>query len=185
MRLFARASAALTAGLIAVTFQPTAAHAAVSWEKSYAKKIDSLENPVLCNGVEAWYGGSEWEPHYSACFKLKDDLLKVMDAKADGDAAVMKWKIYLPKTTGRGYRTTPSRKGVCIYTGGSTPRYRSGICNKDLPEKGLLQFWAGKRVVSGSTSLADMRFGDPVCLALNGSGALNDPNCDLLDLSGG
>lgn len=166
---------AMVASLLSL---PLPAEAAPAWEVNYAVKRDSRDGPRNCAvGLDAWYGGlNEWEAHASACFVLAGDYMSVLDGYADGHAAVMKW-------TYRPDKDEPTtRRGICIYTGGSAVPYRTGTCNKNLPEKGLLRISAGIRMVSGSTSLSDMRFGDQVCLYLNGSSAVGyGPElCDLI-----
>ncbi|MFC6150582.1 MULTISPECIES: hypothetical protein [Mumia] len=168
---------AAVVGLLALPFR---AEAAPAWEVNYAVKQDSSESPTLARcalGLSAWHGGlNEWEAHATACFILAGDYMAVADGKADGHAVVMKWE-FRPSEG-----AAVSRRGICIYTGGSKVPYRTGTCNKDLPEKGLLRISAGIRMVSGSESLSDMRFGNQVCLALNGSSAIgfNGEGCDLI-----
>ncbi|MCL3837398.1 hypothetical protein [Aeromicrobium duanguangcaii] len=144
------------------------AQAAPAWERDYAVKTTGISNSRPCTIVMADYQVTRGDnATASACYAIKGDYMKAIDGKADGKAAVMKWE-YFPNQD-----AAVKRRGVCIYTGGSTAPYRAGTCNKDLPEKGLIRIWAGVRNVSGSTSLHDMTFGpDYVCLAFNGSKAV-------------
>lgn len=173
---------AVVAMLAAMLVLPAPTQAAPAWEVNYATKIEPLT--YLCSTtLTASYGGLGIDPYYEACVRIQGDILRVRDNRADGYAGVMKWQFFPPKNVGRGYETSPSRQGICIYTGGSSAANNVGICNKDFPEVGLIKFWAGKRLVSGSTSLTDMRFGSSVCLGTNGSSAIGDPFCALLALS--
>ena len=153
------------------------ASAAPAWEVNYARSLDGDPLFLKCTAT-AWYGGSsEWDSHYDACFIPAGDHVLARDEYADGDAAVAQWVFYKYVGGSQRFSQTITRRGVCIYTGGSKPGHRSGECNKDLPERGYLILRAGKRVIAGSTRLSDMRFGGRSCWMIGGSSAVPDDKC--------
>lgn len=155
------------------------ASAAPGWEINFARNLDGIKDPLFLRcGPVAWYGGrGAADPAYEACFVNDGDHLIPRDLRSDGDAAVMKWVLYKYVGGSQKYSSTITRRGVCIYTGGSRPGHRSGDCNKDLPERAYLIIRAGKRIVSGSTRLRDMRFGGPTCITISGNSSFLDENC--------
>lgn len=171
---------AVVAMIASLLFAPTSVYAAETYEVNGARQVDGLETPTRCYNGATFGSGVDQPWDYFACFRLQGDVMWVTDARADGRAGVMKWRFYAKKAGG-GYASTPARQGICIYAGGSKPRYRSGYCNKDLPEQGALRIYAGYRLKSGSLNVGDMRFGSQFCYYLAGDGGLNDKNCLLLD----
>ena len=164
MRLPGAVLLASTLSLVLAAPSSARPEPSVTWERDYAVKQDARQGMESCSfRVEPYLGGSTMDPDYTGCITFPGKIIHAQDLKADGKAAVTKWKLFRLNSDWKASRPA-FRQGLCVYRGGSTPGFRTGLCDKRMPAEGIIQMWAGKRLVSGSWNLKDMRFGDAGCI---------------------